>query len=194
MLVSELITQIRKTLQDADADYWTDAELLEYYNNGIRVISSERLEETTTTDVALTTDTYQYTVNGVLRYISAIDSNNIERPLYPDDNSGEHDVYGIVVEEYNRIYVNTPITGVTVTIKHIALPDDQETTDTVRMGDETMLKYYVLSRAYEKEQDTENFQKAQYFLMQFQALSRSAMKHDRQGYRKQMQLTQSYFY
>ena len=85
MLVSDLIDQTRKVLQDTDAVYWENAELLEYYNNGVRIIASERLEEPTTTDVALTDDVHEYTVNGVLRYISAVDDAYIKRTQYPDD-------------------------------------------------------------------------------------------------------------
>ena len=194
MLVSTLISDTRDVLQDADADYWSDAELLEYYNSGIRAIASERIEEPTTTDVALTTGTNLYTVSGVLRYISAEDDNNIERKLYPDDESGEDDTYGVIIQDYDRIYVNNPVTGVTITIKIISLPTDAITTDTVRFGDEDTLRYFMLSRAYEKEQDTENFQKSQYFMVQYRMKLNQLLKHSKSGYRDRMELTTGYFY
>lgn len=194
MLVSTLITQTRNVLQDAAANYWTDAELLEYYNSGIKSIASERIEEPTTTDVALTTGTNEYTVNGVLRYISIKDSNNVERDIYPDDMTGDDDVYGVIILDYDRIYVNNPLTGVTLTIKHISLPTDAVTTDTVRVGDDTALKYFMLSRAYEKEQEMENFQKSQYFLGLYQRELMRILKSSKLGYRNMVEITKGYFY
>ena len=194
MLVSTLITQTRNVLQDADANYWTDAELLEYYNSGLRSIASERIEEPTTTDVATIDGTNVYAVSGILRYISIKDSNNVDRPLYPDDESGEDDTYGVIVQDYDTIYVNSPSTGVTLTIKNISLPDDAVTTDTVRTGDDTALKYYMLSKAYEKEQEMENFQKSTYFLGLYQRELMKILKAGKLGYRKTVEITKSYFY
>ena len=194
MLVSTLITQTRNVLQDADANYWTDAELLEYYNSGLRSIASERIEEPTTTDVATIDGTNVYTVSGILRYISIKDSNNVDRPLYPDDGTGEDDTYGVIVQDYDTIYVNSPSTGVTLTIKNISLPDDATTADTVRTGDDTALKYYMLSKAYEKEQEMENFQKSTYFLGLYQRELMKILKAGKLGYRKTVEITKSYFY
>ena len=194
MLVSELLTQTRSVLQDADANYWTDAELLDYYNSGLRSIASERIEEPTTKDVATIDGTNVYTVSGVLRYISIKDSNNVDRPLYPDDGTGEDDTYGVIVQDYDTIYVNSPSTGVTLTIKNISLPDDAVATDTVRTGDDTALKYYILSKAYEKEQEMENFQKSTYFLGLYQRELMKILKAGKLGYRKTVEITKSYFY
>lgn len=194
MLVSELITQTRSVLQDADANYWTDAELLDYYNSGLRSIASERIEEPKSTDVAEIDATNEYTVSGVLRYISIKDSNNVVRPIYPDDGTGDDDTYGVIILDYDRIYVNNPTTGVTLTIKNISLPVDAVTTDAVRIGDDTALKYYMLSKAYEKEQEMENFQKSQYFLGLYQREIMKILKSGKLGYRNIVEITKSYFY
>ena len=194
MLISTLLTNTRNVLQDADADYWTDTELLEYYNSGIKSIASERIEEPTTTSLPLIDDTYEYDVSGVLRYISIEDSNGIDRPLYADDGTGDDETYGVIVLDYDRLYVNNPLTGVTLTIKHISLPSDQLSTENVRIGDETALKYFILSRAYEKEQDVENFQKSQYFMQLFRLELNKLLKHSKVNYRKGTDVTKSYFY
>ena len=194
MLVSELITQTRSVLQDSGADYWTDAELLDYYNSGIRSIASERIEEPKSTDVATIDGTNVYTVSGVLRYISIKDSDNVDRPVYPDDGTGEDDTHGVIIQDYDTIYVNSPSTGVTLTIKNISLPADAVTTDTVRTGDDTALKYYMLSKAYEKEQEMENFQKSTYFLGLYQRELMKILKASKLGYRKIVETTKSYFY
>lgn len=194
MLVSELLTQTRSVLQDADANYWTDAELLDYYNSGLRSIASERIEEPKSTDVAEIDATNEYTVSGVLRYISIKDSNNVVRPIYPDDGTGDDDTYGVIILDYDRIYVNNPTTGVTLTIKNISLPADAVTTDTVRSGDDVALKYYMLSKAYEKEQEMENFQKSTYFLGLYQRELMKILKSGKLGYRNIVEITKSYFY
>jgi hypothetical protein len=194
MLVSELLTQTRSVLQDADANYWTATELLDYYNSGLRSIASERIEEPTSTDVAEIDATNEYTVSGVLRYISIKDSNNVDRPIYPDDGSGDDDTYGVIILDYDRIYVNNPTTGVTLTIKNISLPADAVTTDTVRSGDDTALKYYMLSKAYEKEHEMENFQKSTYFLGLYQRELMKILNAGKLGYRNIVEITKSYFY
>lgn len=194
MLVSDLLTDTRRVLQDDNADYWTFDDLLGYYNSGIKSIASERIEEPTSTDVATIDGTNEYTVSGVLRYISIKDSNNIVRPVYPDDGTGDDDTYGVIILDYDRIYVNSPSTGVTLTIKNISLPASAVAGDTVRVGDDTALRYYILSKAYEKEQEMENFQKAQYFYGMYQRELMKILKAGKLGYRNILETTKSYFY
>ena len=194
MTVLELIVEAQTTLQDSDANYWSQDELLGYYNNGLRSLAAERLEEPKTTTVPTLDDTYTYSVSGVLRYISATDTNNIKRPLYPDDTTGDDDVYGIIINDYNEIYVNTPETGVSVNIKTIAIPDAHTTSDTVRLGDDVALKYYIVSKAYEKESDLENFQKSQYFMVQYQRELNRLLKNSKLGYKNELEMTRSYFF
>ena len=194
MTVLELIVESQTTLQDSDANYWSQAELLGYYNNGIKSLAAERLEEPKTTTVPSIDDTYTYTVSGVLRYISATDSNNIERKLYPDDGSGDEDTFGIVIKDYNEIYVNTPETGVSIDIKHIAIPSVAVDSDTVRYGDDVALKYYIVSKAYEKESDLENFQKAQYFFSKYSQELVRLLKSSKLGYIDKTETTVGYYY
>lgn len=194
MTVLQLLTSTQVSLQDSDANYWSQDELLEYYNSGLRSLAAERLEEPKTTTVPTIDDTYTYSVSGVLRYISILDSNDIIRPIYPDDYSGHNVSYGVIIKDYNEIYVNTPETGVDIYIKHIAIPDEQTTTDTVRLGDDVVLKYYILSKAYEKESDLENFQKSQYFYQKYQIELAKILKNSKLGYTDQTETTKGYFF
>lgn len=194
MVVLELMKIVRNSLQDAKKNYWTDNELLDYYSSGIRSIAAERLEEPTTTTLDLTTGTNEYIINGVLRYISIKDSNGIVRDIYPNDTTGDDDNYGVIIVDHDKIYVNTPETGVTLTIKHISLPDEPNITANVRSGDEAALKYFMLSKAYEKEMEMENFQKSQYFFSLYLKELQIILKHKKIGFINNTSLTKGYFY
>ena len=194
MTVLDLIHQTRDTLQDADGDYWSDSELLNYYNSGVRVISAKRLETPTTKTIALTTDVHEYTVSGVLRYISATDSDDKERVLYQDDTSGNYDNDGIVILDYDKIYVNNPVTDVTLSMKTVALPIDSNLSSAVRSGDELAMEYYMCSKSYRKESDMENYGKSNDFMALYRAEEREAMKHSRLGFVKQTETTQGYYF
>lgn len=163
MKVEELFSSIRNTLQDTNKTYWDDSELLSYYNECVRIMASDRMENKTTATLILDPIKNTYDTTGILRYIRCADSNGTSRPLYPDDNSGDDDTLGVVIENYNRVYVNDPSVGSTLTFNIVAFPDDSNLSSSVRTGDDTALKYYVLSKAYEKDADQENFQKASYF-------------------------------
>lgn len=194
MTVRELLQQVRDTLQDTDRVYWSESELINLYNDAKRLIASERVEDKTTTSLLLSADTNTYSIDNVLRYISAKDSNDISRQLYPDDDSGDGDTYGIIIKAYNSVYVNSPEDDVTVTFKIVSMPSEDNLNDTVRTGDENSIKYYILSRAYEKENEMENFQKAQYFFAKYQTEFKSAKKNANVGYRADTRTTKAYYY
>lgn len=194
MTVRELLQQVRDTLQDTDRVYWSESELINLYNDAKRLIASERVEDKTTTSLLLSADTNTYSIDNVLRYISAKDSNDISRQLYPDDDSGDGDTYGIIIKAYNSVYVNSPEDDVTVTFKVVSMPSEDNLNDTVRTGDENSIKYYILSRAYEKENEMENFQKAQYFFAKYQTEFKSAKKNANVGYRADTRTTKAYYY
>ena len=167
MTVRELFTKVRDKLQDTDATYWSDSELVDLFNEGKRYMAAERNENPTTTSIQLSENTNIYEVTGALRYISAKDSNGKARKLYPDDGSGDEITDAIIVEDYNRIYVNNPEEGTSLYVKHISFPEEDNLNDTIRSGDEESYRYFILSKAYEKDNDMEQFQKAQYFWSMF---------------------------
>lgn len=194
MTLRELIAKVRDKLQDADAVYWSDSEFIDLYNECKRYLSSERKENPTTTSVSLSDGVYEYTVSGVLRYISAKDNDDNNRPLYPDDGSGDNDTDGVVIMDYDTIYVNTPSTGTTLTLKHIAFPADDNLNDDIRSGDEESYTYFILSKAYEKDTDMEQFQKAQYFWSMFQGAMKYLKKNSSLNFMDKTETTKGYYY
>ena len=136
MTVRELLAKVRDKLQDTDSIYWSNYEFIELYNECKRYLASERKESPTTTTLTLLDNTNEYTLEGVLRYISIKDSEGLDRKLYPDDGGGDEVSSAIIVQDYNKIYVNTPEDGVVLNIKHIAFPSEDTIDDTIRSGDE----------------------------------------------------------
>lgn len=194
MTVRELMAKVRDKLQDVDGVYWSESELVDLFNECKRYLSSERQESPTRTNLALVDNTYSYSLDGVLRYISIVDSNGTDRPLYPDDGSGDGITNAVIIRDYNDIYVNNPLTGVTLTIKHLAFPSEDNLNDVIRSGDEESYRYFILSKAYEKDTDMENFQKAQYFWGMFLEAMKYSKKNSNINYIDEINTTKAYFY
>jgi len=194
MTLRELIAKVRDKLQDADAIYWSDSEFIDLYNECKRYLASERKENPTTTSVSLSDGVYEYNIDGVLRYISAKDNEKKNRELYPDDGNGDNDADGIVIMDYDTIYVNTPVTGTTITLKHITFPAEDNLNDAVRSGDEESYTYFLLSKAYEKDTDMEQFQKAQYFWSMFTGAMKFIKKNSSLNYIHKTQTVKGYYY
>ena len=195
MKVQELFSSIRDTLQDGNKTYWDDSELLGYYNECVRYMSAERLENKTTASLLLDKTKNTYDTDGILRYIRCVDSDNNERKLYSNDLSVVDDNMGVIVENYNRVYVNDSSIGDSLIFTIIALPDDSNVTSRIRSGDELSLKYYILSKAYEKDSDMENFQKSGYFYSKFLEAFRQLRNSTSVNYMAgNSNLVKSYFY
>ena len=167
MKVNELLSSVRNTLQDSDKNYWDDSELLSYYNECKRSMAAERLERKTTATLILDPLKNEYDTSGILRYISAKDDNDTNRKLYPNDTSGDDDSEGIVILDYNRVYVNNPELGTSILLQIVAMPEEDNLGGLVRIGDENAMKYYILSKAYEKDTDMGNFQKSVHFYSKY---------------------------
>jgi len=165
MIVRELLTQCRNSLQDYDKQYWDDSELLDYYNEAIRVISYEREGRRETATFALDDNENTYNVNGVIKYISAKDDEGTIRPLVTD-NTDENSL-DIWVKNNNELYVNDSTIGANIVLQYVGITDAQNIEDSVRIGDEMCIKYFILSRAYEKETDTEDIKKSEMFYVKF---------------------------
>ena len=196
MTVQELITDVRYTLQDTDGTYFTDTELLSLYNECKRLITFDRKDKASTVDVATLDSTYTYTTTGVISFLKATDSEDVERPIYTEAEYDEAllDANAVIVTNENELYVVTPETGVTITLTVIAMPDDSIATDSVRLGDEAPYKYYMLAKSYEKDTDLEQFQKAQYFTQMFRTSYGNTKKITSQNNRLQKSQTESHFF
>jgi len=194
MIVRELLTKVRDKLQDTDSTYWHDSELVDLYNECKRYLSSERNENPTYTDIELSANTNVYNIDGILRYIRITDSNNKARKIYPDDESGIDDSSGVIIRRHDEIYVNTPEDNVTLTIKHISFPEEDNLNDTIRTGDEEAYRYFILCKCYEKDNDMEQFQKAQYFWSMFLGAMKYSKKNSSINHIDQLETIKSYFY
>jgi hypothetical protein len=194
MIVRELLTKVRDKLQDTDGTYWSDSELLDLHNECKRYMASERNENPTYTNITLLDNTNVYEVDGVLRYVSAKDSTGTARELYPDDTSGDDISSAVIIRKQNEIYVNNPTDGVTLTIKHISFPEEDNLNDVIRTGDEESYRYFILSKCYEKDNDMEQFQKAQYFWGMFIGALQYSKKNSSLNFINQQEVTTSYFY
>lgn len=195
MVVSELLQLTRNTLGDQEKIFWDDSELLGYYEEARRVIASERKDKRTSQDVIMNAGDDYYSPSGVLRYVSVKDDNGTVRPLYPNDGSGEDDTLGIIVIDYDQILVNDDATGTTLTITYIGLPLNHNLNTDVRQGDEDTIKYYILSKSYEKETDMENFAKSAEFMNKFNNTLTKLVAHASLNYRNDSDSTvKSYFY
>jgi len=170
MIVEELLSAVRNTLQDSEKNYWDDSELLSYYNECKRSMAAERLENKTTASLTLDPLKNEYDTSGVLRYIRASDDVGTDRPMYPNDETGTDDTAGIIILDYNKIYVNDPTQATTLTLQIVALPNEDNLSGVVRAGDENAMKYYILSKSYEKDTDMGNFQKADTFYGKYMRL------------------------
>lgn len=196
MTVQELITDVRFTLQDTDGVYFTDTELLNTYNECKRLITFDRKDKSSTVDVATIDGTYAYTTTGVISFLKAKDSEDVERPIYTEAEYDEamEDANGVIVTNENELYVVTPETGVTITFTTISMPSDSIVTDAVRLGDEAAYKYYLLAKSYEKDTDLEQFQKAQYFTQLFRSAYGNTKKITSQNNRTIKSQTESHFF
>lgn len=194
MTVRELLSQVRDKLQDTDAAYWDDSELINHFNECKRYLAAERKDSPTTITIDLTDDVYEYETEGILRYVSIKDSEGKTRPLYADDTTGDDIAEAVIVQDYNRIYVNSPKTGVSLNVKHIAFPVEDNLNDVIRSGDEESFRYFIIGKAYEKDNDMENFQKAQYFNSMFLKAIDFTKKNNSLNYINKTQTIKSYFY
>lgn len=195
MKVSELFNIVRNTLQDNDKVYWDDSELLAHYNECKRSMTAERLEDKTTATLILDPLKNEYDTTGILRYISCKDDTGLTRKLYPDDESGDDDNNGIIIKNYDKVYVNDSTVGSILTFKIIAMPIEDNLTGDVRIGDENALKYYILSKAYEKDTDMQNFQKSTTFYSQYQQLFKHLKNASSANYRANIpQTTKALYY
>lgn len=195
MTVRELIQKARNTLQDQEKNFWDDSELLEYYEEARRVIASKRVDKIQYQTITLTESQEYYSPSNVLRYISATDDLNNTRKLYKDDGSGLDDAQGIVIKDFDNVYVVDDSIGTTITFKYLGQPLDNNLNDQVRAGDEEACRYYMLARAYEKETDMTNFAKSDKFDFKFDTMLSTLVANASANYHEQeLNTTTSYFF
>ena len=158
-------------------------------------MASERLEIKTTASMILDPEKNDYSTDGILRYVKAKDNLGNIRELYPNDGSGDDIDSAIIILDYNKVYVNNPSLGDTIIFSIIAFPTEDNLESSVRAGDESAYKYYILSKAYEKETDMENFQKSGYFTSKYNEELNKLISSSSVNYKADTtRVVKSYFY
>lgn len=156
MLLSALIAKVRVTLQDVTPRRWTDVELEGYANEGIKDIARKTLFNRVDGEISVVSTETTYTLpNKAIR-------------IHSVSTSQDHKVTN------NNTIVFTDPKDETVEISYYAYPAavSVSTDSTIPLEDDLIeaLKYFMLKRAYEKEDSTENFRKATYFNNEYRDL------------------------
>ncbi len=164
--ISDLLVEIRDTLQDQQKTRWTDQELYRYLEQANRDIAL-RIKPTNTKhiisvgDPLVSTFPLPYEIIEVFEIHSQqpykiIDATEIEFPLKHTEE--------VLVDYYG--YPTRIVYGVTLEIEI-----EQDLADGLR--------FYALNRAYQKESSEENIRKAGYFFDEYlKVLSRNPSRWD----------------
>lgn len=156
MILSELLAEVRDTLQDGSKRRWLDSELEKYVNQGIRDIAKKTKFFRQVQDLSVVAGTTQYTLTyKVIEFDSistaqdhtVLDNKTIE---FADPKE----------ETVQVVYYGYPLSVSVATDGEIPMEEDLE----------DALKYYVLKKAYEKEDSTENFRKATYYKNEYREI------------------------
>jgi len=149
MLVTEFNTSIRYTLQDIEKRRWSDLELLDYVNEGIRDVALRTFYNRVSETIFVTSSTSDYTLAKNTIKVSEVRTN---QPF--------------LIKSRNVIHFPTPQQEEAEVI-YYAYPTAITTDINEEIDIIDSLKYFVLHKCYEKEDSPENFQKASYFLSKY---------------------------
>jgi hypothetical protein len=195
MLASDIINRARTVLNDADGVRWLDAELLNWINDGQRVIALVRPDASVSnTSLALAAGTKQTIPNDGLRLLDVMRNvgadgsggrsvRHVDRDILDTQNPSWHTDSGqVTIKNYvydNRdpktFYVYPPAAnGARLEIIYSKNPTDAATTaSALSIADiyADPLLNYVLYRAYSKDAEfAQNFQLSGTYLQVFQAM------------------------
>ena len=145
MLVTDFNTSVRYTLQDIDKRRWSDAELLDYANEGMRDIALKTFYNRIVEDISVTSAQTEYTLSKVAIKIDLVET---------------YQAYTIISN--TKIVFQSP-KDEDITVYYYAYPDTISTVIDEEIDIIDALKYFVLHKCYEKEDSPENFSKANYF-------------------------------
>ncbi|WP_373069828.1 DUF6682 family protein [Sulfurimonas sp.] len=145
MTVQDFNTSIRYKLQDEAKNRWTDVELLDYTNEGLRDIAVRTFYNKIDEDISVLSTQTTYTLTK--EPIKVYSVNSYQQFTQPTKDT--------------LLFTNPRDEDITVT--YYAYPDAVTTDIDEDIDIIDALKYFVLSKAYEKEDIAENFNKAIYF-------------------------------
>ena len=153
--ISELLTEVRDTLQDKQKSRWTDQELFRYLDQSIRDLATRskysRTEYIIEVREAFTSTEYKLPLHAIefddilsTQPYRIVDTETIEFP----DNKDED----VLVEFYS--FPKRIIFGVDTELDMD--PDQYDS-----------LRYLIVSKSYEKEDSIENIKKSEYFKQKY---------------------------
>jgi hypothetical protein len=175
MLYSTFLAQVRRQLEEPTANVWADASLMYFTNEAVHDISSRVRQNTD--------ENYTTTVAGVADYPLPADTQEITAVYYNGTKLARENpesVYTVSVEQgvpqyYQRMdevirLRPIPDSALTLLILRRSTPDEiTATTDAMPFRSErnTLIEYFVLSRAFEQVQD---FQTADAYKARYEAM------------------------
>ncbi len=163
--IADILVEIRDTLQDLQKNRWSDQELYRYLSQGIRdiylTLKCENIKHEITVDPALP-NVYDLPYEAIEFFkIHTVQPFTYTSTTitFPDNRAED-----VIIDYY--AYPDDIIYGVTIEIE-----EERDIQD--------MLKYYVLYRAYEKEDSAENINKSSMFYERYnQAIARNTTRWD----------------
>ncbi len=161
--IADIILEIRDTLQDLQENRWTEQELYRYLNQGARdtalQLKNTNIKHTITVDPSQP-NSYDLPYEAIEFYnISSVQpyEYSLTEITFPDNRAED-----VLVDYY--AYPPEIIYGVTLEVS-------------IERDLYDALKFYVLYRAYEKEDNTEKLAKSSYFYQKYkEVLARNTMR------------------
>jgi hypothetical protein len=164
-LASAIITQVRANINESAAEFWTDDEIIQWINDGIKDIVRKTHCYQTTESINLIANQIEYTVTTsaylIVKAVHYIDSDSkshalelsspnlvgreedVEEPEYYYDWAGKVGVFPAL----------PAIDGETITLYLVTLPTDITSSDNIPTPHpyDTAIVYYVTARAFAKD-------------------------------------------
>jgi len=151
--ISDILVEVRDTLQDQQKNRWTDQELYRYIDQGMRDIALRTMYLFTKQTINVVDGTTDYLLDKecieFYKHSSAQDLEQVDSTTLRFKDSAEEEVD---IEYY--AFPARIVYGVDTTVTL-----DEDLYDALR--------YFLLYRCYEKEESTANFQKAMYFKSEY---------------------------
>jgi len=151
--ISDILTRIRYTLQDASGTRWTDEEMYVYIDDAMRDIALRTFYRRISQDISInTTDTLYYLDYEAIKIHSIASAQQI------------------TIEDATTLSIESP-SAENITVEYYAYPDrvtyGSTTVLTLEEDMYNLVIWFVLSKCYEKEDSTELLAKSGYFMQRY---------------------------
>ena len=152
MLISEFNTSIGYTLQDSPHTRWTEAELLVYMNDGLRDYAVKTMSFPAKETFTMSSVVTSYFLTGEIIKLKSIT---------PSAGAFE---FGVPTPR--EITIALPKDDIDVAVEYFTVPEPlTNISTTMDFFHNTIeaLRYYVLMRCYQKDEISQNFQRAGFY-------------------------------